>query len=211
MLLLPADHRGLRERFAAEGYVPLPGLVPPDRLVPLRREIRRLESMAQHQERGARGAPHPMTTLGGRLIAEESELIPRVYHDPALIGLVRGISELDAVPVADPLERHVIDILHRHDDAHGEHTHGHPLALVVFSEAPGSARDGGLLQYAPRGTGLPAEDDEVAHRAHHRPGDAYLLRADTTAHQVTALRRTGLRRVALNFAYTTPDRQPAAR
>ncbi|MFJ3876490.1 hypothetical protein ACIPW5_03405 [Streptomyces sp. NPDC090077] len=207
MLLLPADRRGLRDRFAAEGYVPLPGLVPPDRLVPLRREIRRLESMAAHQDRGAL---RPMTTLGGRLIAEESELIPRVYHDPSLIELVRAVSALEAVPVADPPERHVIDILHRHDDAHGEHTHGHPLALVVFSEAPGSARDGGLLQYGPRGTD-PRSADEVARRAHHRPGDAYLLRSDTTGHQVTALRRPGLRRVALNFAYTTPDRQPAAR
>lgn len=208
MLLLPADHRGLRERFAAEGYVPLPGLVPPDRLVLLRREVRRLESMAEHQDREG---PRPMTTLGGRIIAEESDLIPRVYHDPRLIELVRAVSELEAVPVADPLERHVIDILHRHDDAHGEHTHGHPLALVVFSEAPGSARDGGLLQYGPRGTALPAAADEVARRAHHRPGDGYLLRADTTAHQVTALRRPGLRRVALNFAYTTPDRRTAAR
>ncbi|MFF5701234.1 hypothetical protein ACFY7H_01780 [Streptomyces sp. NPDC012794] len=208
MLSLPADHRGLRERFAAEGYVPLPGLVPLDRLPLLRREIRRLESMAAHQDPAT--PPRPMTTLGGRIIAEESELIPRVYHDPALIGLVRGISELDAVTVADPLERHVVDILHPHGDAHGAHHHAHPLALVVFTEAPGSARDGGLLQYGPAG-GAPPASDELARRAHHRPGDGYLLRSDTTAHRVTGLRRPGLRRVALNFAYTTPDRQTAAR
>ncbi|BDH05795.1 hypothetical protein HEK131_30220 [Streptomyces seoulensis] len=39
--------------------------------------------------------------------------------------------------------------------------------------------------------------------AHHRAGDGYLLRSDTTAHRVTPLTRSGLRRVVLNFAYGT--------
>ncbi|MEU3724298.1 hypothetical protein [Streptomyces sp. NPDC031705] len=209
MLSLPADHRGLRERFAEEGYVPLPGLVPLERLTLFRREIRRLEALAAHRDPAA---ARPPAALDGLVIAAESELIPRVYHDPALIELVRGISAMEAVPVADPLERHVVDILHRHGETPGPHVHPHPhpLALVVFAEAPGSARDGGLLRYGPRGAAA-AVLDEAARRAHHRPGDGYLLRCDTTAHQVTGLRRPGLRRVALHFAYTTPDRQTAAR
>ncbi|MFE1382435.1 hypothetical protein ACFW6S_26190 [Streptomyces sp. NPDC058740] len=47
-----------------------------------------------------------------------------------------------------------------------------------------------------------------ARTAHHRAGDAYLLRSDTTAHRVTPLARAGVRRTVLNFAYTTADAAP---
>ncbi|WP_419248625.1 HalD/BesD family halogenase [Streptomyces melanogenes] len=45
------------------------------------------------------------------------------------------------------------------------------------------------------------------HRRHHQAGDAYLLRADTTAHRVSPLTRPGVRRTVLNVAYSVPGRQ----
>ncbi|NEC86384.1 hypothetical protein [Streptomyces sp. SID12501] len=79
----------------------------------------------------------------------------------------------------------------------------------MFTEAPGPPHDGGLLEYVPRAAGLDQLDTSLARRAHHAPGDAYLLRSDTTAHRATPLRRPGVRRVVLNFAYTTPGRRTA--
>jgi hypothetical protein len=89
------------------------------------------------------------------------------------------------------------------------HTDDYPLALVLFTEAPDEAADCGLLEHVPHATGLDSLTTGSARTAPHRPGDGYLLRSDISAHRVTPLRRSGLRRTVLNFAYTTPDRQAA--
>ncbi|MFG2888529.1 hypothetical protein [Streptomyces sp. NPDC048248] len=155
MLSLPDFSRDLHARFAADRYLPLPGLVRPGSL-------------------------------------------------PAL----SAIAGWGAVRVCDPLERHVINSLHQQGDTHGGHTDDYPPALVLFTEAPDDPADGGLLEHVPH-AGLGALTTGAVRSAHHRPGDGYLLRSDVCAHRVTPLRRSGLRRTVLNFAYTTPDRQAA--
>ncbi|MFE6335173.1 hypothetical protein ACFVOK_18420 [Streptomyces sp. NPDC057798] len=110
--------------------------------------------------------------------------------------------------VPDPLERHVLNVLHQEGDTHGAHTDDYPYALVFFLEAPHAPADGGLLEYVPGADSLADLDTGRAHRAHHRAGDAYLLRSDTTAHRVTPLTRPGVRRTVLNFAYTTRSAAP---
>lgn len=210
VLSLPEFTRVLHDRFAADGYLPLPGLVPPWALPVLDGEVRRLEKLAVRRDFAMEcmdHSPRHMTTLGGRVIAQESPLIAELYRDERLLDLLGRIAAIPAVPVRDPLERHVINILHQQGDTHGAHTDDYPLALVLFTEAPSAPADGGLLEYVPHAAGLRALDADGAHRAHHRPGDGYLLRSDTTAHRVTPMRRPGLRRAALNLAYTTPDRQ----
>ncbi|MFH8487821.1 HalD/BesD family halogenase [Streptomyces longisporoflavus] len=212
MLSLPEYTRALRNRFAADGYLPLPALVPPETLPVLDSEVKRLGKLAVRRDFAMEcmdRSPRHMTTLGGHAIARESELIPQLYRDEHLLDLLGRIADLQAVPVSDPLERHVINSLHEQGDTHGAHTDDYPLALVLFTEAPADPADGGLLEYAPRAGDLNALRSDAARRAHHRPGDGYLLRSDTTAHRVTPLRRAGLRRTVLNFAYTTPDRQQA--
>ncbi|MER5309240.1 hypothetical protein ABT034_15795 [Streptomyces sp. NPDC002773] len=151
-----------------------------------------------------------MTTLGGQVIAEESTLIPQLYAHEELLALLGAIAGLDAVPVRDPLERHVINVLHKPGDTHGAHTDDYPLALVLFVHALADPADGGLLEYASRAHHLSAlRRSGTPRRAHRTPGDGYLLASDTTPHRVTPLRRVGLRRTVLNCAYTTPDRQQA--
>ncbi|MFJ6406869.1 hypothetical protein ACIQK9_15300 [Streptomyces hydrogenans] len=59
-----------------------------------------------------------------------------------------------------------------------------------------------------RAAPLRALDSGRARAAHHRAGDAYLLRSDTTAHRVTPLALPGLRRTVLNFTSTTPAARP---
>ncbi|MEU8435238.1 hypothetical protein AB0F18_20410 [Streptomyces sp. NPDC029216] len=95
-------------------------------------------------------------------------------------------------------------------DTHGVHTDDYPYALVLFLEAPDTPADGGLLQYVPHTSALDVLDNGPVHTRHHRAGDAYLLRSDTTAHRVSPLSRPGVRRTVLNFAYTPPTAQPSA-
>ncbi|MEV0174544.1 hypothetical protein AB0I00_25910 [Streptomyces sp. NPDC050803] len=200
-----------RHRFHADGYLPLPGLLTSHGLAVLRREARRLEGIARRRDFAMAcmdSSPRHMTTLGGRVIAEESTLIPRLYEDRGLLGLVDRVAAEAAVTVADPLERHVLNILHRQGDTHGAHTDDYPYALVLFLEAPQSPDDGGLVEYAARAASLRDLEGEHARTAHHRAGDAYLLRSDTTAHRVTPLTRPGVRRTVLNFAYTTCTARP---
>ncbi|MEV6973186.1 hypothetical protein [Kitasatospora sp. NPDC093806] len=212
VLSLPPYAPGLSERFRAEGYLPLPALLGPAALALLRAEVARLEKLATRRDLTMAymdDSPRHMTTLGGHVIARHSGLIDRLYRDPSLIALVGRVAGLDAVPVREPLERYVVNILHRPGDTHGAHTDDYPLALVLFADAPAGPGDGGLLEYVPRAGSLGALDTPAARPARHRPGDAYLLRSDTTAHRVTALRRPGIRRSVVNLAYTTPGRQQA--
>ncbi|MFE9877513.1 hypothetical protein [Streptomyces sp. NPDC005784] len=212
VLCLPEYTCVLRDCFAADGYLPLPTLVPPEVLPVLDSEVRRLARLAARRDFDMEcmdRSPRHMTTLGGHVIARESELIPRLYRDEHLLGLLGRIAGIEAVPVKEPLERHVINSLHQQGDTHGAHTDDYPLALVLFIEAPADPAHGGLLEYVPHTVELDTLQTATARRAHHRPGDGYLLRSDTTAHRVTPLRHPGLRRTVLNFAYTTSDRQRA--
>ncbi|WP_405783164.1 hypothetical protein [Streptomyces sp. NBC_00859] len=201
----------LTGRFAADGYLPLPDFLTADGLRVLRQEAGRLE-----REEAARRdftmesmahSPRHMTTVGGHRIAQESGVIANLYRDPALLALLSTVFDRRVVPVEQPVERHVLNILHRPGDTHGAHTDDYPLALVLFIDAPPRPADGGLLEFAPGTADLEALGGSGTRSLHHHPGHAYLLRSDLTAHRVTPLNRHGVRRTVLNFAYTVPDRQ----
>lgn len=210
MLTLPEKTEPLRHRFAAEGYVPLTGLVSPEGLHRLREETGRLRETGSrrdfHMDCMA-DSPRHMTTLGGKEIAEGSETISALYRDTGLVGLLTALHGCDVIPVDDPVERHVLNILHRPGDTHGAHTDDHPLALVLFIDAPPKPESGGLLEYRPGSADLSALDAPGTRQVHHRTGDAYLLRSDLTAHRVTPLNEQGVHRIVLNFAYTTPGHE----
>ncbi|MFJ8864738.1 hypothetical protein ACIRD6_03100 [Streptomyces sp. NPDC102473] len=211
MLSLPVDSRweSLRGRFSADSYVALPGLIGPAGLATLGGEARRLESDAVRRDFRMpcmAASPRHMTTLGGHRIARASPLITRLYEDRELMRLLSSLLGETVVAVHDPVERHVLNVLHRPGDTHGAHIDDYPLALVLFLEAPAHPADGGLLEFHP-GSDLDDLDAPGARLVHHRPGDGYLLRSDRTAHRVTPLGRPGLRRTVLNFAYTTQGRQ----
>ncbi|MBX4179037.1 hypothetical protein K3A88_31460 [Streptomyces geysiriensis] len=198
-------------RFQADGYAPLPGLLTPDGLEKLRAEALRLAETGRRRDFTMAcmdDSPRHMTTLGGHVIARHSPLVRELYTSPELLAVVSTVSGEPPVTVPDLLERHVLNVLHQQGDTHGAHTDDYPYALVIFLEAPHTPADGGLLQYMPRAGSLADLDTGRARSAHHRAGDAYLLRSDTTAHRVTPLTRPGLRRTVLNFAYTTRSTPP---
>ena len=197
----------LRKAFQEVGYVPLPGFLTSESLAGLRREVVHLESIATRRDftmECMSESPRHMTTVGGHIIARESTLIPDLYEDIELIRYLRSLTGLDLITVPDIIERHVINYLHQPGDTHGAHFDDYPVALLIFLETPTSPDDGGLLEFVANAGNLSAiETGDVTH-AFHLSGDAYVLRSDTTAHRVTPLRRE-CRRVALNFAYATPD------
>ncbi|SFB95045.1 HalD/BesD family halogenase [Streptomyces aidingensis] len=205
MLSLPYRAGELRALFGRLGYLRLPRLLTDEGLAALRADFHRLEKLTVRSE-------HRRCLLDGRLIARESPLIDRLYADPDLLSCLCELSGLDAAALPEPDQRHALDVLHERDDAHTPHTDGHPLVLVLFLEAPAAPQDGGLLEYVPPppagggDAGWPAAAGQVL-RAHHAPGDAYLLRGDTTLHRVTPLRRSGVRRAVLSFAYAARERQ----
>ncbi|WP_405924988.1 phytanoyl-CoA dioxygenase family protein [Streptomyces sp. NBC_00035] len=210
MLSLPSRSQTLRGRFEADGYLPLPGLLDPDSLTALRAEARRLELSAARRDFSMEcmaGSPRHMTTLGGLQIAQESPLISGLYQGADLLAFLASVLGGEVATVGDPVERHVLNILHREGDTHGAHTDDYPLALVLFLEAPPRPEDGGVLEFSPGRQDLDELNSATTRRAHHQPGEGYLLRSDRTAHRVTPLNRPGIRRTVLNLAYTVPGRQ----
>lgn len=207
MFNLPKDADEAPARLERTGYVPLTGLLTAEGLALLRQEAARLENIALRRDFSMAcmdGSPRHMTTLGGQVIAAESDLLPRLYADRELVALLGRLTGRAVAPVPDPLERHVLNILHQEGDTHGGHTDAYPYALVLFLEAPGTPEDGGLLEYTPGTSRLDTLGTAAAVTTHHHAGDAYLLRSDITAHRVTPLTRPGVRRTVLNFAYTLP-------
>ncbi|WP_051872315.1 HalD/BesD family halogenase [Streptomyces sclerotialus] len=212
MLILPAPDDALASRFTDDGYLPLPGLLSAALLARLRAELQRLATLAVRRDftmACMNDSPRHLTVVGGQSIAQHSSLIPALYREPGLLTFLGRLTGLDITTVHEPVERHVLNVLHQPGDTHGAHIDDYPLALVLFLHAPAHHRDGGLLEYTPHASTLDALGTRSARRAHHRSGDAYLLRSDTTAHRVTPLRHPGLRRAVLNMAYTTPGRQHA--
>ncbi|WP_432020942.1 HalD/BesD family halogenase [Streptomyces sp. 1222.5] len=214
----PAEAEAARSRFSTDGYALLPGLLTTEGLQVLRQEALRLEQDARRRDfrmASMGDSPRHMTTLGGQVIARESALVRALYGDPVLRGVVAAVTGERPVSVPDVLERHVLNILHCRGDTHGAHTDDYPYALVLFIEAHLAPADGGLLEYVPRAAALTDLDTDKARTAHHRAGDAYLLRSDTTAHRVAPLTRPQVCRTVLNFAYTShtaiPRATPSAR
>lgn len=213
VLTLPSRPLPLRARFAETGYLLLPGLLTRQGLGALREEAVRLEAAATRRDFRMEcmdDSPRHMTTLGGHHIAQESALISRLYRDAGLLALLTALHGTDVLPVEEPVERHVLNILHHPGDTHGAHTDDYPLALVLFIEAPDAPADGGLLEFSPGRGELSALEEPGTRQLRHQAGDAYLLRSDLTAHRVTPLNRPGTRRTVLNFAYTTDDHQAPA-
>ncbi|MFE7115814.1 hypothetical protein ACFU99_10375 [Streptomyces sp. NPDC057654] len=203
---------GLRERFERDGYVKLPGVVRGARLGALRAETRRLERLARRRDftvARADASPRRMATVGGQMVGALAPWVPRLYADASLTALIRRISGVEVIEAPDPLERYVLNVLHQLGDTHGAHLDAYPLTFVLCADAPSSPRDGGLLEYAPGELDPAGLDGAVARRAHHRPGDAYLLRGDACVHRVTPLRRAGLRRTVLALSYGA--RSPVSR
>jgi hypothetical protein len=142
-----------------------------------------------------------MTTIGGQIILKHSQVIPEVYAAQELRAVLGDISGIDLFDVPDEVERFVINYLHEPGDVHGAHFDDHPIAFVMFLEAP-PRESGGLLETVPNAASLDEIEGQRTRCYSHSAGDCYVLRSDTSAHRVTPLVRRN-RRTVLNMAFAT--------
>ena len=191
------DVEQTRARFDHSGYLPLPGLLDQRSLADLRSEVDILLVEARRRDFDMEcmgGTPRHMTTLGGIEISRLAPRITETYRSGELTGRLGHLTGLELKLADDPVERHVLNRLHRAGDTHGLHTDDYPLALVMFLESPTCEEGCGHLEFF-----------DVCQAGHssvlsHRAGDAYLLRADRMPHRVRPI-HDGCVRTVLNFAY----------
>jgi len=179
------------------GYVPLHRLLPADAVIRLRNEVDHIEPAARRRDFQMEcmgGTPRHMTTVSGLAIAENSPAIVGLYHDVELVESISRLIERDLEPADDPVERHVLNMLHQGGDTHGFHTDDYPVALVMFIESPDCNLGCGRLEFCVTG------NTDHAQTRSHQAGDAYVLRADRMNHRVQPI-HDGCRRTVLNFAY----------
>lgn len=195
--ILAVDTRATAAQFEQVGYLALPGLLTPAALEDLRQEAVRLQARAKRRDfrmESMGGTPRHMTTLGGIEIAETAPRISALYRDPRMLATLGSLVGLNLELAADPVERHVLNILHRSGDTHGLHTDDYPLALVMFLESPSCEAGCGHLEF------FDACEAGRSSIKTHSAGDAYLLRADMFPHRVRPI-HDGCVRTVLNFAY----------
>lgn len=191
------DVQAATSLFGHAGYLPLPGLLPSAALDALRVEADKLWSRAKRRDFDMEcmgGTPRHMTTLGGLEIVETAPVVGALYRDPVLMAALGRVVGLELQVAADPVERHVLNVLHQSGDTHGLHTDDYPLALVMFIESPSCAEGCGHLEFF---NACKAGESSLKS---HAPGDAYLLRSDLFPHRVQPI-HDGCVRTVLNFAY----------
>lgn len=180
------------------GYVPLPGLLPPSTVAVLREEIAAVLPLSNRKDfvmECMDNTPRHMTTVSGLAIAERSPAIVDLYHDSRLIAGISRVVGRRLEAAGDPVERHVLNMLHEAGDTHGFHTDDYPVALVMFIESPDCPDGCGRLEFCS------VENVHDAQTRSHAVGDAYVLRSDRLRHRVQPI-HNGCRRTVLNFAYS---------
>lgn len=150
-------------------------------------------------------SPRRMNVVNGNTIERLSQWVPAIYNSPVLLDFLSAIVGERVLPLVDDIDRYVINQLQRTSDTFGAHYDDYPLSFVIIMESPGR-EGGGYAEMVPNATSLAQLDDSPI-RLPLRAGDAYLLKADTTAHRVAPL-TVDARRTAINLAYTTPGYIP---
>lgn len=179
------------------GYVPLPGLLPESTVAVLREEIAAVLPLSSRKDfvmECMESTPRHMTTVSGLAIAERSPAIVDLYNDSRLVSGISRVVGRTLEAAGDPVERHVLNMLHEAGDTHGFHTDDYPVALVLFIESPNCPDGCGKLEFCS------VENVHDAQTRSHAVGDAYVLRSDRLRHRVQPIHR-GCRRTVLNFAY----------
>lgn len=189
----------LSARYKSDDFAVMPAFVSSAALTLLQKETHRLISHSIRKDFDMEcmdGSLRRMRTLGAPVIDALSTLVPELYYSPDLIALVRNIVGEEVYPLFEDVDRYVLNSLTKPGDTFGAHFDDYPLSLVVVIEV---APEGGRPRLLPGAKRvLDVADDYV--EVDLAAGDAYLLRADTTAHMVSPLGPTG-RRLAYNFAY----------
>lgn len=204
----------LREQFDAEHIVPLRQLCPPELFGPIKDE-----ACAIMERYGVShdlvfeitdNTPRSMTTVGQPVIKDEGPLIDAFYFSPELIEFVGDVvgEQVHSCPYAG--EHYVISRLGKSGDTHGWHWDDFTYGIILVLEAP-HYTEGGFVQAVPH-TSWDKENPDVygalissqVRSYAMEPGDAYVVKTNTTMHRVHPIRGEG-RRTIVNMTLASTD------
>lgn len=191
-----------REHYQRHDYVKFPGLLKGPGFALLQAEVARLRDFAfrrDFQMECMGNSPRQMSTLGGDGVTELSTIVPLLYAHPPLLDFLTFICGSRVLTLED-IDRYVVNDLHTPGDTFGAHFDDYPISLVFMVDGPPES-SGGVPELVPHGA-LSDLGGPKTVRVPLEPGDAYMLKSDTTAHRVAPL-KVPSRRTALNLAYTT--------
>lgn len=200
----------LSEQFSRDHFLVFDSILKDDGLALLRDESSRMQQDAVRKEfdMDCMGSTkRRMTTLGAGVIDRLSSIVSGLYNDADFLAMLSAVYGEQLVPLVDDIDRYVLNVLQRQEDTFGGHFDDYPVSVVLVVEAP-KPEFGGVPQLVPRAHSLADLDAEGVVEVLLKPGDAYILKADTTAHRVSPL-RSDVDRVAFNLAYTTATFQPS--
>jgi hypothetical protein len=210
----PTRRAELRASFAAEHIVPIRGMCPPGLLAAIKDEACRLMD-AYGTRRDVvfeitDNTRRAMNTVGQPIIADEGPFIHAFYFAPVLTEFLAEVigEQVHTCPYAG--EHYVISRLDRSGDTHGWHWDDYTYGIILVLEAP-PYTSGGFVQ-AVANTSWDKKNPDV-HGAllagqvrsyALEPGDAYVVKTDTTMHRVYPIRGEG-RRTIINMTLASTD------
>lgn len=209
----------LRSGFAAEHIVPLRGLCPADLLAALTDEangiVERFGTRRELVFSITDNTPRNIVTVGQPVIKDEGPLIDAFYFSPVLRDLLASVvgEPLHICPYAG--EHYVLSRLHKSGDTHGWHWDDYTYGFILVLEAPHYTQ-GGFVQ-AVAGTCWDKQNPDVygallssqVRSYWLRPGDAYVIKTNTTMHRVHPIRGEDRRTIVnMTFASTADLAMP---
>ena len=211
----PSELAELRARFAAEHIVVLPGMCPPKLFGPIRDEACAI--MARHGRALdssfaiTDGTRRVMRTVGQPVIKDEGPLIDAFYFAPPLLDFVASVVGEQVHTCPYPGEHYVISRLDRAGGTHGWHWDDYTYGIILVLEAPPYTH-GGFVQAVPNTSWDKTNPDVYGAllssqvRSYElRPGDAYLVKTNTTMHRVYPIRGEGRRTIVNMTLASTAD------
>lgn len=211
----PGRMAQLREKFASEHVVVLKEFCPPDVQEAIKDEACGI--MDRHGTAHdlvfeiTDSTPRRMTTVGQPVIKDEGPLIDAFYFSPTLLDVCSQVAdeEVHTCPYAG--EHYVISRLDKSGDTHGWHWDDYTYGIILVLEAP-HYTEGGFIQAVPH-TSWDKENPDVhgallssqVHSYALQPGDAYLVKTNTTMHRVFPIRGESRRTIVNMTLVNTAD------
>jgi hypothetical protein len=195
----------VRASFAAEHIVPLRGLCPPALLASIKDEacdlMDRFGTRHEVVFEITDNTPRKMVTVGQPIIKAEGTFIDAFYFSPILLEFLTTVigEQLYTCPYAG--EHYVISRLGKDGDTHGWHWDDYTYGLILVLEAPHYTQ-GGFVQAVPNTSWDKKNPDVYGALISSQvrsyalaPGDAYIIKTDTTMHRVHPIRGEGRRTI----------------
>jgi hypothetical protein len=199
-----------RHRFARDGYLKINHLIDADLKSLISKDVNDLlKNFSKRRDfliKSTGNTPRYLSNVTQEAIEKNGQVVPVVYQSRYLMRLIEHIVDEEVIPTPWKWDNYIINSQHKAGDTHGWHWGDYPYTIIWVIEAP-SIDSGGLLECVPHTNwdkSNPRVEELLVENKidtyHHRSGDVYLLKADTTLHRVKPL-TVDVDRVILNTTW----------